>query len=558
MEKDTEREDEPTIRVMALHALVYCERLYFLEEVEEIRVADEAVWSGRELHEELGEDEAITTIVLESSRLGIRGKVDAVRKRDGTLYPIEHKRGRAMRDHEGKPHAWESDFVQAVAYAMLLEEQADQEIKEARVRYHRDNVTVRIEIGVIEHDMVLEAIERARKLREQIERPPVTEHEGRCMRCSLAPVCLPEEARLAAALREQDPEADLPTPVRYFPPDLERRSLHVLTQGAKVGKSKGKFRITYGKSALDEVGMREVSDITLHGYAQISTQALRACAAEEIPVHWLTFGGAYAGTFFGVRQSVQRKLRQYKALSDPSTCSSLAARLVVAKAEHQLRQLLRSTRKDTSSREDIRPALAGLRRALAKARTCENLASLRGHEGVAAKFYFTAFRELVSPSAGEEMRPEGRSKRPPKDRFNALLSFGYGLLYRDVLAAIVRVGLEPAFGFYHQPRSAAPPLVLDVMELFRVPLVDMAMLGAVNRMSFAPDEDFQVTPKKVWLSDTGRKKAIEVYERRKQEEYKHPALDYSLSYARMLELEVRLLEKEWSGEEGLFATFRFR
>jgi CRISPR-associated protein Cas1 len=156
------------------------------------------------------------------------------------------------------------------------------------------------------------------------------------------------------------------------------------------------------------------------------------------------------------------------------------------------------------------------------------------------------------------MAPSGRSRRPPKDRFNALLSFGYGLLHRDMMSAIVRVGLEPSFGVLHQPRSAAYPLVLDLMELFRVPVVDMAVLGAVNRRSFDPAEDFEVTKAKVWLSEVGRKKMIEVYERRKNEEYRHDVVDYSLSYARMMELEVRLLEKEWSGEPGLFARFRIR
>ncbi len=122
----------------------------------------------------------------------------------------------------------------------------------------------------------------------------------------------------------------------------------------------------------------------------------------------------------------------------------------------------------------------------------------------------------------------------------------------------MRVGLEPALGFLHQPRSASYPLALDLMELFRVPLVDMAILGAVNRRTFHPDDDFTVTGAQVWLSDTGRKKLIEVYERRKHDEYRHPALQYSLSYARMMELEARLLEKEWSGEAGLFATLRIR
>jgi CRISP-associated protein Cas1 len=89
-------------------------------------------------------------------------------------------------------------------------------------------------------------------------------------------------------------------------------------------------------------------------------------------------------------------------------------------------------------------------------------------------------------------------------------------------------------------------------------VVDMAVLGAVNRRTFHPDRDFSVTEKQVWLTDDGRRKLIDVYERRKHEEYRHDRLGFSLSYARMMELEARLLEKEWSGEPGLFARFRIR
>ncbi len=125
-------------------------------------------------------------------------------------------------------------------------------------------------------------------------------------------------------------------------------------------------------------------------------------------------------------------------------------------------------------------------------------------------------------------------------------------------AAILAVGLEPALGFYHEPRSSAPPLALDLMELFRVPLVDMPVIASINRGQWDPEDDFVVTGPRVWLSDEGRKKLIEVYERRKAESWRHSVVNYSLSYARLIELEVRLLEKEWTGAPGLFARFRLR
>ena len=125
------------------------------------------------------------------------------------------------------------------------------------------------------------------------------------------------------------------------------------------------------------------------------------------------------------------------------------------------------------------------------------------------------------------------------------------------------MGLHPGVGFYHRPRSAAQPLALDLMEMFRVPIVDMAVLGALNRRTFDADGDFIETPGKVLLNERGRGKLVETIERRLQDEWRHDVVGYSLSSARIVELEVRLLEKEWLGadgkqEGGLFARLRIR
>jgi len=144
-----------------------------------------------------------------------------------------------------------------------------------------------------------------------------------------------------------------------------------------------------------------------------------------------------------------------------------------------------------------------------------------------------------------------------KDPFNALLSFGYSLLGKDCVAAIIAVGLDPCFGYYHRPRSAAYPLALDLMELFRVILWDIPLINSINRNQWTK-EHFIITPTYVWLNTEGRRKAIGIYENRKQEKWKHPVLNYSLTYARTIELEARLLEKEWMDKPGLFALLRIR
>ncbi len=248
---------------MALHALAYCERLFYLEEVEEIRVADERVYAGRALHEELADEDDITdsrTFELESEVYGIKGKLDAVRHREGAWIPYEHKRGRCFRGKDGQPEAWRSDALQVAAYALLLEECTGKSPPEGRVRYHADNLTVRVPIDVEMREAVVDAIARARELRVSAERPRITENDRLCLKCSLAPVCLPEEERLAT-----DPEWEA---VRLFPPNPEGQTVHVTTPGARVGRSGDTLVIT-GETADKE----------------LKTSILMRCSALDTPFY---------------------------------------------------------------------------------------------------------------------------------------------------------------------------------------------------------------------------------------------------------------------------------
>ena len=258
-------------------------------------------------------------------------------------------------------------------------------------------------------------------------------------------------------------------------------------------------------------------------------------------------GGKFAAGTASTPGRVQQRLRQYAALADAAKRLGLARRLVAAKIETQRRYVLRASRGEVADRAWCRPRLEQIRGVLADVPKAESAATLLGLEGTAARAYFDCLRVLIDSGLPAELRVDGRNRRPPRDRFNCLLSFGYALLESLVHRSLLAVGLEPALGFYHQPRTAAPPLVLDVMELFRTLLWDIPLIGSLNRGQWDPAADFSVTPGQVWLSDAGRRKAIELFEQRLTESYQHPHTGQSLSYARIVELEVRLLEKEWTG-----------
>ncbi len=547
-------EDEPLLRVMALHALLYCERLFYLEEVEEIRVADAAVYAGRRLHDQIlpeeGETRERRSLEISSPQWGIFGKVDAVRKRDGAWVVYEHKRGRCRRGPNKKPLAWPSDRLQAIAYSVLLEEDLGQPVTQARVRYHRDKVTAFVDIDDTAREDLRQAISRAQALRRSSKRPPVQENERVCARCSLNVVCLPEEERLA------EQKTSKPTPT-FFPANREGQTLHVVSPRAQVSRSGETLVIRPEEGEATKVPIRQIDSVVIHGYAQITTQAIHLCSQQGISVQWLTGGGRFAAATMDSFGRVQQRLRQYQALSDDAFCLHLARRLVLCKIESQLRYLLRGTR-GQESRQACQSEIARMRESLAQLSHAKSADTLRGLEGIAAKSYFATLPVLLGSQVPDELRFSGRTKRPPRDRFNCLLGFGYSLIHSAVTRSILAVGLEPALGFYHRPRSAAHPLVLDLMELFRVPLWDMPLIGSLNRNQWDTDEDFELRPGHVWLSDSGRKKALGLFEQRLQESYKHPHTGQSLTYARMIELEVRLLEKEWSGCPDQFAQLRMR
>jgi CRISPR-associated protein Cas1 len=440
--------------------------------------------------------------------------------------------------------------LQLIAYAVLLEESFGQPIPEGRIRYHAANLTVRVPIDDAARDELRRALAEARRLRASLERPPIADNDRLCARCSLAPVCLPEEVR-----HDRQPERD---PVRLFPPDRDGATLHVVAQGARVGCSHDSLVVSPRDQPETKHPIRGLDTLLLHGFSQASTQALRKCVEHGVGVHWLTTTGHHLASLVPTAGQVQRRLRQYRALADEATCLRLARQLVLAKVEGQHRYLLRASRGDEPLRESIQPQLHGIQDALRAASSASDRDGLRGHEGVAAVHYFEGLRRLLGAQVPEELRSASRTRRPPADRFNALLSYGYGLLHTAVMRAVLASGLEPALGFFHTPRSAAYPLVLDLMELFRVPLWDLVLVGSLNRGQWDPAGDFTVTRAKVWLSESGRRKAIGLFEARLQESWKHPVLNYSLSYARTIELEARLLEKEWTGEPGLFARSRLR
>jgi len=200
-----------------------------------------------------------------------------------------------------------------------------------------------------------------------------------------------------------------------------------------------------------------------------------------------------------------------------------------------------------------------LKRYSESARKTDEASSLLGIEGMAARTYFSAFNGMLKNNAGESWSFDfnGRNRRPPLDPVNALLSYAYALLVKDITVTLLAVGFDPYLGFYHTLRYGRPSLALDLMEEFRPIVADSVVLWIINNRVLA-DEDFIKRGRMVALKAEARKKFISAYERRLDALITHPVFGYRISYRRVLEVQARLLGRFLTGEIGEYPSFRTR
>jgi CRISPR-associated protein Cas1 len=369
------------------------------------------------------------------------------------------------------------------------------------------------------------------------------------VRCSLAPICLPDETNLLAALRaEEEPPLGADDRVRRLMPARDDAlPLYVQEQGARVGKSGEVFEVWLKDRKLGESRVFETSHIGLFGGVQITTQALSEAFDNGIAVAFFSMGGWFKGLAHGpAHKNVLLRIAQYRAAFDPQASLALARGFVAAKVRN-CRTLLMRNHADPAA-ETI-GALAELARDVQAA---PNLAALLSQEGQAAKLYFGAFNGMLRPRAGAEGDEwefdfQGRNRRPPRDPVNALLSYAYALLAKDLAVIAQAIGFDPHLGFYHQPRYGRPSLALDVMEEFRPLIADSVVLSVINNGVLGPG-DFTRSGPTVAMSASGRKKFLRAYESRLDTLITHPIFGYRISYRRVLEVQLRLLGRVLTGE----------
>lgn len=534
------------------------------------------------------------SLMLSAPQEGLLSKLDLLELDGMVATPVDYKRGKAPAIPEG---AYEPERVQLCAQGLILRENGFQ--CDRGVLYFigsKKRVTI---------EFTEELIERTRQLRNEFRRtasagilPPPLVDSPKCPRCSLVGICLPDETNLLRYAQTteyseyDDAEASVgiqatdslteptsqlaqrglqPAVRRLIPADDDALPLYVQTQGAMVGKSGDRLTIKLKDELLAERRLMDVSQVSLFGSVIFSAQALRELTVRGIPVCHFTYGGWFHGITTGlVHKNVQLRIRQFEIAADAGQSLQIARCLISGKirnARTMLRRHLSGGTAETGqptdepesgmdappseSRSGADPlaALAEYRRRAERASSAETLLGL---EGMAAKIYFEHFFELLNRR--HDFDVNDRNRRPPRDPVNAVLSFVYSLLVKELTVVLQAVGFDPMLGFFHRPRYGRPGLALDLAEEYR-PLIGDSVTLMVFNNGEVDHTSFLERMGSVTLTEQGRKSVIAAFERRLEQEVTHPTFGYRISYRRILEVQARLLARTVTGELPEYVPF---
>ncbi len=559
------------VPVRALNQVTYCPRLYYLQYVDCVMVRNEYVEAGLHEHRRVddpdlahrarkdGDGRATRGVTLSSERLGLTAVLDLVEERDGERYPVETKHGSAPRDEAGRPTVYDNEVVQLCAQALLLEEEHGRPVPRGFQFYAgtRERIEVRFDDAL--RAKTLASATRVRELagRDAPPEPLPAEERHKCFGCSLAPVCLPEETLYEIGRPSRPAEPGPATVTRVIPQSDDGAVLYVQEPGSHVGRRSEHLTVRKDGRELTRVPIHAVRQVCVFGNVQVSTQALETLVANEVPVCYLTGHGKFVGSFTPApAKNVSLREAQFHRFADPAECLALSKAVVRAKLANQRALLMRSLRGDDARGSD-EPAARDLAELLRRMDSAACVETVLGLEGQGAALYFGEFARFLKPGLAAPFDFAGRNRRPPRDPVNALLSFAYALLTKDCISALLTVGFDPYKGFFHAGRHGKPSLALDLMEEFRPVIADSVVLTLVNNEMLTPD-DFLTWRDACQLTDSGRRAFFSAYEQRKATVVTHPVYGYKMSYARMLEVQARMLASYVRGSIPAYTGFTVR
>lgn len=334
-------------------------------------------------------------------------------------------------------------------------------------------------------------------------------------------------------------------------------TLYVTTQGTYLARQGTNVLVRVEKKTRLRVPIHNLGGIVCFGNVGCSPFVMGLCGRQGVSISFLTLHGRFLARTLGPQSgNVLLRRAQHRATSDPGMAADFARAVISAKIANA-RTVLQRARRDHFERifsESINATVGRMGDLLDDLRRPMPLDQVRGTEGEAARIYFAAFDELILQQK-EDFFFHERSRRPPRDNMNALMSFLYALLTNDVVAACESVGLDPQMGFLHSDRAGRPSLGLDLVEELRPMVADRVALSLVNRQQIDGKGFKQDETGGVEMNDATRKAVLVAYQKRKDEEVLHPFLKEKVTVGLLPHVQARLLARWLRGELDGYPPF---
>lgn len=337
-------------------------------------------------------------------------------------------------------------------------------------------------------------------------------------------------------------------------------TLFVTTENAYLSKDGEAVAVRVEREIRLRVPLHNIGSIVTFGAIGCSPALMQACGEAGIAISFLSRSGRFQARVSGFTPgNVLLRREQYRRADDPLAATMIARNMVLAKVANMRNVLLRAARERESDAkaDSLRAATDRLAPTLEEVGKATDLDRLRGLEGEASAVYFSVFNDLIANPA-EAFAFRGRSRRPPLDNANALLSFLYSMLTLDARAACEACGLDSQVGFLHRDRPGRPSLALDLIEEFRASIADRVALSLINRQQVGPAGFSQSETGGVTMDDATRKVVLTEYQKRKQETILHPFLDEKTTVGLLIHLQARLLARFLRGELDAYPAFIWR